>query len=63
MSKCPFWSTAKSKVECYSDCPMNVVALNEEENCPFKEYLSVSKIKFKDIVREDFAYAQDKIFE
>ncbi|MGG7178658.1 hypothetical protein ACQPU1_13740 [Clostridium paraputrificum] len=62
MSKCPFWSTTKSKVECYSECPMNRMDL-KEDNCPFKEYLSESKIKFKDIVSEDFAYSQDKVFE
>lgn len=50
MSKCPFWSTGKDRVECNTECPMNTLAL--EDNCPFKEYVSDSKLKFKDIVKE-----------
>lgn len=56
MSKCPFWSTGKEKIECYESCPMNTF-FAIEDNCPFKEYLSNSKIAFKDI--EDYDYSLD----
>lgn len=58
MSKCPFWSTGKEKIECYDECPMNTIVL-EEESCPFREYLSDAKMKFKDIVGDDFAYSSE----
>lgn len=36
MGKCPFWSTSKEVVKCYSDCPMYEYKL-EEDLCPFKD--------------------------
>lgn len=36
MGKCPFWSTKKEIVKCYSDCPMYEDKL-EEDICPFKD--------------------------
>ena len=27
MSKCPFWSTGKDRVECNIECPMNTLNL------------------------------------
>ena len=62
MSKCPFWSTTSERVSCYNDCPMNPI-VSEEEACPFKECASMGKINFKDIIDDNFAYSQDKIFE
>ena len=61
MSKCPFWSTGKKKVECYNECPM--YAVKDEEECPFKEHLSSNKIDFKDIVEGNFAYSQGNDFD
>ena len=57
MSKCPFWSTVKDRVECNTECPMNTLSL--EDNCPFKEYVSDSKLKFKDIVKEEYDYSEE----
>ena len=57
MSKCPFWSTGKDRIECNTECPMNTLAL--EENCPFREYVSDSKLKYKDIVKEEYDYSEE----
>lgn len=54
MSKCPFWSTVNEKVECYKECPMETF-FSIEDNCPFKEYLSGSKISFKGIEELDYS--------
>lgn len=62
MSKCPFWSTASVKVNCYLECPINPV-VTLEEACPFQECDSVNKINFKDIIDDKFAYSQENIFE
>lgn len=61
MSKCPFWSTGKKKVECYKDCPMHTNS--KEEECPFQEYLTSNKLNLKNIVDDDFAYSQDDNFK
>ena len=62
MSKCPFWSTAKEKVNCYKGCPMQP---NEESNelCVFKEHLMENKVIFKDIVEDDFAYSYKESYD
>lgn len=55
MSKCPFWSSAKEKVNCYKGCPMQ--PSNEvDDECVFKEHLVESKLIFKDIAYDDFEY-------
>lgn len=47
MGKCPFWSTKKDIVICYSDCPMYDGKL-DYEICPFKELsLNSEEIKSK----------------
>lgn len=62
MSKCPFWSTTRNKVECYNTCPMYEVP-DEESDCAFKANLQLNKINFKDIAEDDIAYSQDKVFK
>lgn len=62
MSKCPFWSTTKKKVECHDTCPMNEVA-KEESDCVFKAHLQLNKMSFKDIAENDIAYSQDTVFK
>ena len=62
MSKCPFWSTAKIKVECYKECPMNEYEL-EDGQCPFKECLDTQNINLKGIVDEDFAYSKESEYD
>ena len=58
MSKCPFWSTAKMKVECYKECPMYATS-SDDEKCPFKEHLDGQPINLKGIIEEDFAYSKE----
>lgn len=59
MSKCPFWSNKREKVKCNSKCPMNPVN-NNNEVCPFIEYLIGERVGFKDIVDENFAYSKEE---
>ncbi|MBB6622781.1 hypothetical protein [Clostridium gasigenes] len=59
MSKCPFWSTKKERVNCYDECPMNGM-VSQKEACPFKKVLDETKIAYKDIENENFAYSQEK---
>lgn len=61
MSKCPFWSTKKEKVNCYSGCPINTSG--SEYDCPFKEVLDEPKIDYKGLSNENFAYSQQKYGE
>lgn len=58
MSKCPFWSSKKEKVNCSNDCPMSPEK-NYNEVCPFVEHLVGEKIIFKEIINDDFMYSQD----
>ena len=62
MSKCPFWSTTKMKVECYKECPMNTTSV-EDEKCPFKEYLNSEKMNLKGIIEDDFAYSKQNEYD
>ena len=62
MSKCPFWSTNKERVNCYNECPMNPVK-NNDEICPFTEHLVAEKISFKDIMQSDYQYSQEEEFD
>lgn len=59
MSKCPFWSTDSKKEDCYELCPMNNF-FEIKDNCPFKEYLSHSKISYKGIDDYDFVKDENK---
>jgi len=60
MSKCPFWSTNKEKVNCYSDCPMQTIS-NESGICPFEDFLiSGNNISFKESLNDELFYSQDR---
>lgn len=60
MSKCPFWSTSKEKVNCYSECPMNTI-INESESCPFNDIISSGpKASIVGSMNEDLFYSQDR---
>lgn len=61
MSKCPFWSTEKKKIECHDECPM--LTINQDESCPFNECVPAENIDIKGIVDEDFAYSQDNLYD
>lgn len=60
MSKCPFWSTNKERVNCYNECPMHTVN-NENDICPFKELsTSGAKFSFAENLNDDLFYSQDR---
>lgn len=59
MGKCPFWSTKKSKIECYKECPMlmnEYGSYDEEEQCIFKESAFSTDMTFNDIIKEDYGF-------
>lgn len=60
MSKCPFWSTKKEKVNCYNECPMYPVS-KDDEVCPFIEHLNPNKVSINDF--DDFGYSQSNIYD
>lgn len=60
MSKCPFWSSKKEKVNCYNECPMYPLS-KDDEVCPFMEHLNENKIAYNDI--DDFAYLQENFYD
>ncbi len=60
MSKCPFWSSKKEKVNCYNECPMYPVS-KDDEVCPFIEHLNTNKVSINDF--NDFEYSQDSIYD
>ena len=59
MSKCPFWSSNKEKINCYNECPMHNI-INESEVCPFKEHLNSSKTSMIDSINEKLFYSQEQ---
>lgn len=63
MSKCPFWSTKKEKVNCYSECPMRGSTEEENDDCPFKEISKELKISYTDIDDEKSSYSQESYVE
>lgn len=60
MSRCPFWSDRKNKVDCYKECPMlrneDIDEMNNEDQCIFKAFSSSEEINFKDIIKEDYGF-------
>lgn len=67
MSKCPFWSTQKQRVECYGECPMLAGELRKEqddESCIFHECTSTSNsINFKEAIKEDYSFLNFSIYD
>lgn len=62
MSKCPFWSTTKERVECNNECPMQSIKV-EDSDCVFKEYATTTKFNYKDIVEDAYEDAMEKFDE
>ena len=59
MSKCPFWSSKRMKVECNSECPMlNELYTQSDEKCIFCECLSDTDINLdlKGIMKEEYGF-------
>lgn len=65
MSKCPFWSTAREKVECYDECPILSSELGERsgEKCIFHECTESSNVNFRDIIKEDYDFIDLSIYD
>lgn len=61
MSKCPFWSSKKEKVNCYTECPMYPVSKNDEI-CPFVEHLTGNKIVLSEF-DSDYSYSQENVYD
>lgn len=64
MSKCPFWSTNREKVECYSECPILGVESLEygDEKCIFHECSEKSNINFGDIIKEEYNFLNLSVY-
>ena len=60
MSKCPFWSSKREKVNCYNECPMYPVS-KDDKVCPFIEHLNPNKISINDY--DDFEYSQENFYD
>lgn len=66
MSRCPFWSTAKEKVECYRECPILVGESSERqdgEHCIFHECTESNSLNFRDIIKEDYSFLNLSMYE
>lgn len=66
MSKCPFWSTAKEKVECYKECPIltsEFYGARDGEKCIFHECSESSNTNFRDIIKEDYSFLDLSIYD
>ncbi|BCZ47621.1 hypothetical protein psyc5s11_36880 [Clostridium gelidum] len=66
MSRCPFWSTVREKVQCYEECPMLIVESSEGKNgehCIFQQCTDASSINFSDIIKEDYSFLNLSMYE
>ena len=66
MSRCPFWSTAIEKVECYRECPILVGESSEGqdgEKCIFQECTESSSLNFRDSIKEDYSFLNLSMYE
>lgn len=65
MSKCPFWSTKKEKVECNSECPMmnSNSSMDSEERCIFCECSFDNHIDIKGIMKNEYDFMDISIYE
>ena len=66
MSRCPFWSTPREKVQCYSECPMLIGESSQGQNgehCIFHQCTEISSINFRDIIKEDYSFLNLSMYE
>ncbi|MEW8956333.1 MAG: hypothetical protein AB2369_07350 [Clostridium sp.] len=52
ISQCPFLSTSKESITCFNSCPFR----KDNEECPFKVFISEESLKFKDSLELDIDY-------
>ena len=65
MSKCPFWSTKKEKVECNSECPMmnKNSNMDSDERCIFCECSFDNNIDIKGMMKNEFDFMNISIYD
>lgn len=66
MSRCPFWSTARERVECYRECPILIGESSEGqegERCVFHECAESSSVNFRDVIKEDYSFLNLAMYE
>ncbi len=59
MSRCPFWSTNRERVECYKECPLltnESHGKKDSSHCIFNDCTEANNLHFKDIVNEDYNF-------
>ena len=64
MSKCPFWSTTREKVECYRECPRCELSENKDvEQCIFNDCTESRNVNFNNIVKEDYGFLNLSMYD
>lgn len=66
MIRCPFWSTAKEKVECYRECPIltsESPERQEDENCIFNDCTESGGVNFRDVMKEDYGFMSSYVYD
>ena len=66
VSKCPFWSTTRDKVDCYKECPIlgsEASELKEGEQCIFYECTELRNVNFRDIIKDDYSFMNLSIYD
>jgi hypothetical protein len=66
MSRCPFWSTARERVECYKECPIiasDMSEIKDGSQCMFYECTESNSLNFKEIVKEDYSFLNLSIYD
>lgn len=66
MSRCPFWSTEREKVECYKECPMlswETIGEQDGEQCIFNGCSESSDKDFRSIMKDDYSFMNSYIYD
>jgi hypothetical protein len=64
MSKCPFWSTTREKVECYRECPICESSEGKDvDQCIFNDCTEARNANFADIIKEDYSFLNLSIYD
>ena len=66
MSRCPFWSTKREKVECYRECPILIGESSEGqdgEKCMFHDCTESTSVNFRDVIKEDYNFLNLSMYE
>ena len=66
MSRCPFWSTKRERIECYSECPIRgTESLQGEvnEKCIFHECSEEGDIILRNGIKEEYSFLKLSIYD